>query len=73
MQFDPRTLNVRRGDRIDWVNDDPFPHTASATAGAFDSKAIAANASWSYMADKPGEYAYACAYHPTMKGKLIVQ
>ena len=73
MQFDPQTLSVRSGDRIEWVNDDPFPHTASATAGAFDSKAIAANASWSYVAAKQGEYAYACTYHPTMKGKLIVQ
>jgi plastocyanin len=73
MQFDPQTLHVHRGDRIDWVNDDPFPHTASATAGAFNSKDIAANASWSYVAAKPGEYAYACTYHPTMKGKVIVQ
>jgi plastocyanin len=73
MQFDPQTVNVRSGDRVDWVNEDPFPHTASATAGAFDSKAIAANASWSYVAGKAGEYAYACTYHPTMQGKLIVQ
>ena len=35
--------------------------------------AIAANASWSYIAGKKGEYAYSCTFHPTMHGKLTVQ
>jgi plastocyanin len=55
------------------VNKDLYPHTATADDGTFDSGNIAAEASWTYTASKPGEYAYICTYHPTMKAKLIVQ
>ena len=72
MQFNPAQLTVHRGDRIVWVNKDLFPHTATADKG-FDSGSIAANASWSYVASKSGEYAYHCTFHPTMKGKITVQ
>ena len=72
MQFNPVQLTVHRGDRIVWVNKDLFPHTATADKG-FDSGSIAADASWSYVANKSGEYAYHCTFHPTMKGKITVQ
>ena len=72
MQFDPQELIVHRGDRIVWVNKDLFPHTVTASK-MFDSGTIAANSSWSYIAAKSGEYAYGCAFHPTMKGKITVQ
>jgi plastocyanin len=70
--FVPQTITVKQGDRVVWVNRDPFPHTATAK-GAFDSKSIAAGKSWSYVARKPGEFAYICTFHPGMKGTLIVQ
>ena len=73
MQFTPATLTVARGERIVWVNKDLFPHTATAADGAFDSKAIAAAASWSFVAAKPGAYAYGCTFHPTMKARLTVR
>ena len=44
--FSPETLTVKRGDRVVWVNKDPFPHTATATSKAFDSKGIAPGKSW---------------------------
>jgi plastocyanin len=71
-RFVPETLTVKRGDRVVWVNKDPFPHTATA-AGTFDSGSIAAGRSWSYVARKPGEIAYVCTLHPGMKGTLVVQ
>ena len=71
-RFIPETLTVKRGDRIVWVNKDPFPHTATA-AGIFDSGSIAADKSWSYVAQKSGRFAYVCTLHPGMKGTLIVQ
>lgn len=71
-RFVPETLTVRRGDRIVWVNKDPFPHTATA-AGTFDSASIAAGHSWSYVARKAGEFPYVCTLHPGMKGRLVVQ
>lgn len=71
MRFVPETLTVHRGDRIVWTNRDLVPHTV--TQQAFDSHALAPQASWSYVAGKPGTYAYHCTSHPTMVGTLVVQ
>src|SRR4051794_32991149 len=65
--FSPNTMTVKRGDTILWVNKDPFPHTATAMDGTFDSKSIDAGKSWRYVASKPGDYTYTCTFHPTMK------
>ena len=73
MQFTPATLTVSKGERVVWVNKDLFPHTATADDKSFDSKEIAAGASWTYVAAKAGEYPYGCTLHPTMKAKLIVK
>lgn len=73
MHFIPETLTVHRGDRVVWVNNDPFPHTATGRAGSFDSRSIAPNASWRYVTGKPGTFIYMCTFHPTMTGKLVVE
>jgi plastocyanin len=73
VQFNPSELLVHPGDRIVWVNKDPFPHTATAINKSFDSGSIAADASWSYTVTKKGEIEYSCTFHSTMKGKITVQ
>jgi plastocyanin len=73
VQFTPSELIVHPGDRVVWVNKDPFPHTVTATNKLFDSGSIAVNASWSYTATKTGEIDYSCTFHPTMNGKIRVQ
>jgi plastocyanin len=73
MRFTPQALTVRRGDRVIWINKDPFPHTTTADRKTFDSRSIEPNASWTYVARKPGDYDYGCTLHPTMKGTLAVQ
>ena len=70
--FTPATATVQRGDRVTWVNRDPFPHTATAS-GAFDSGSVADGASWTWVADKTGTFDYVCTLHPTMKGRLVVR
>ena len=73
MRFVPQLLIVRRGDRITWINKDPFPHTVTATDGKFDSHEIAPDGSWSYVARKAGEYDYVCSLHVAMKGRVLVR
>ncbi len=73
VQLYPQSLTVKSGERITWVNRDLFPHTATADAKAFDSKAIAPDASWTWVARKPGIYTYVCTFHSTMKGTITVQ
>jgi plastocyanin len=72
MVYQPASLAVRRGDTVVWSNKDPFPHTVTAP-GAFDSRSIAAGASWKFTAQRSGNYDYLCTLHPTMKGTLSVQ
>ena len=70
--FAPAQMTVARGDRVTWVNKDPFPHTATAR-GTFDSGSIPPDASWTWVADKAGSFDYLCTLHPTMKARLVVR
>ncbi|WP_448166726.1 cupredoxin domain-containing protein [Burkholderia ambifaria] len=72
MRFNPASVTVARGDTIVWVNKDLVAHTATA-AGLFDSHEIQPDASWTYVANTPGRYAYICTFHPTMKATLTVK
>jgi len=71
--FDPPELTVKPGDRVNWVNKDLFPHTATADDKAFDSKSVAPSGKWTFVAGKPGTHTYICTFHPTMKGTIKVQ
>jgi plastocyanin len=73
LQYRPRIIVVRRGEPVTWINRDLVPHTVTATGGSFDSRGIAPDGSWTYVPERPGQYEYACAFHPTMKGKLEVR
>jgi plastocyanin len=72
LRFDPETLDVKAGDTIVWVNKDPFPHTATSTAGGFDSHEIAAGKSWKFTPKETGAFTYVCTLHPTMKATIRV-
>jgi plastocyanin len=71
--FRPDTLRIAAGDTVRWINKDPFPHTATAIGGAFDSKTIDVEKLWKVKLTKRGDYDYVCALHPTMKARLIVE
>ncbi len=72
-QYLPDSLAVRVGDTVRWVNDDIVQHTASVTGGDLDSKGIQSKQAWRFVAARTGEYRYACAFHPAMRGTLVVR
>lgn len=72
-RYAPERLTVHQGDHVVWTNKDPFPHTVTGRSGGFDSRSIAPNASWRYVADKTGTFPYVCTFHPMMKGTLVVE
>jgi plastocyanin len=72
LQFVPAQLEINVGDSVTWTNADIVPHTVNGTK-AFDSKNLGAGQSWRFLAMKKGVFNYACAYHPTMLGVLIVK
>lgn len=75
--FSPDPLEVAVGAQVTWTNKDGFAHTATANdvAGAapFDSKSLAAGASYSYTFDKTGTFTYRCAIHNSMTGTVTVK
>jgi plastocyanin/uncharacterized membrane protein len=73
MRFQPPTLNVKAGDKVDWKNEDIFSHTVTANDGTFDSGLIAPGSSWQTTVNKTGTVAYHCRPHPNMNAELIVQ
>jgi plastocyanin len=72
LKYVPETLTVHPGDTIVWVNDDPFPHTVTAS-GFFESRSIEAGKSWRWVARRAGAYPYVCTLHSNMKGTLRVE
>jgi len=70
--YAPSVLTVKAGTRVEWRNEDPFPHTVTAP-GKFDSHEIGAGKAWAYVAKAPGRYDYLCTLHPNMKGTLVVE
>jgi plastocyanin len=73
MRFIPANLEVNVGDTVIWDNQDVVRHTATSARKSFDSGEIKAGASWKHVARKAGSYPYVCAYHPTMKARLVVR
>ena len=72
-KFVPDTLTVKTGETVEWKNEDTVVHTATADDKTFDSGTIAPGKSWTFVASKPGTYAYICTNHPNMKATLIVK
>ena len=71
--FSPASLTIAAGDTVQWVNKDPYPHTATSTGKGFDSGTIAADKSWKVTLDRRGEFPYVCSLHVTMKGIVKVE
>jgi plastocyanin len=73
MKFVPAVLELRVGDRVVFQNHDLVPHTATARDGeVFDSGPLPAGQEWSFTPTRAGTTRYACLFHPTMGGSLVV-
>jgi plastocyanin len=72
-RFEPASLTVAPGDTVVWINKDIIPHTATSPAGAFDSGGLMLGQSWTYRPRHVGDFAYVCAFHPTMTAALHVR
>jgi plastocyanin len=76
-QFQPKTLEVRAGATVTWTNEDGVAHTVTSgtpesPSGIFDSGAFGKGQSFSTSFAAPGEYAYFCAKHKSMRGSVKV-
>ena len=71
--WDPKELEVQRGDTVEWRNADIVPHNVRADRRAFTSKDLAPGASFKWRARKRGTYPYRCTLHPEMIGTVRVR
>jgi plastocyanin len=71
--FAPMALTVSAGTTVTWKNLDGEPHTIVSADGAFRSKALDEDDSFSFKFDKPGVYKYLCSIHSKMVGTVTVK
>lgn len=69
--FRPATITVHQGDSVTWKNRDTMAHTA--TGDSFDSGRLDLGESFTFTFNQVGTFDYICTFHPTMKGKVIVE
>jgi plastocyanin len=71
MKFSPAAIEIKKGDTVEWTNDDITPHTT--TSPTFDSGSIDPDKSWRHTFSDAGSFPYACTFHPDMKAAVTVK
>jgi plastocyanin len=70
LTFSPVEISAKVGDSVEWVNKDPFAHTATVK-GQWDAS-IAPKKSAHIVLKQAGSFEYHCRFHPNMKGRVTV-
>jgi plastocyanin len=71
-KYQPADLKLNVGETVQFVNKDEEPHTVTAKNGAFDSKALDTDQTWTSTFTTPGTFPYVCSIHPFMQGTITV-
>jgi plastocyanin len=71
-RFEPKAIEIERGQSVTWTNDDNFTHTVKVDGQ--DDHRVEQGKSVSISFDKPGTYHYLCTLHSRdMDGEVIVK
>jgi plastocyanin len=71
--FTPATVRAKAGQRVTWEHQDPgVTHTVTAVKGAFRSGELDEGDEFSHVFPAAGTFAYRCAIHPGMRGRVTV-
>lgn len=68
-QFSPKTVKVKKGSKVKWVNNGDDDHT---TTGSGWDKTLAPGQSYARKFKKAGTFKYVCRFHGGMTGKVKV-
>jgi plastocyanin len=73
-RFNPKTITVKAGTKITWVNNGANWHSVAGANGLIKSAQIGAGERYSVVLDVPGTYNYICQHHlrQGMTGQIIV-
>lgn len=67
--FSPKTVTVKAGTTVEWVNGSSGRHTVEADDGSFKSDTMPAGGKFEHTFDKPGKVPYHCMFHGDKGGK----
>jgi plastocyanin len=70
--FDPSTITIQVGGKVNWANEDAAPHTATADDGSFDTGEIEQDKRGNATFKEAGTFPYFCEIHPDMRGTVEV-
>ena len=71
--FVPRTITVKAGATVTWVNEDVAVHNIVADHGTFPSSTdLNQGQKYSHTFNTPGTYRYICGLHTFMTGTVVV-
>jgi plastocyanin len=73
MQFRPASVTIKAGESVAWVNSDDRDHKIVGDGDSFASGNLSSGQSFTQRFEKPGRFGYSCAYHPRMKGTVVVE
>jgi plastocyanin len=69
--FSPRTVTIRHGASIRWINRDTTTHTTTSNTHLW-SKTLIPGKSFTFTFGRRGSYHYHCSIHPMMTGIVRV-
>jgi plastocyanin len=70
--YSPSEITIRQGQTIEWVNQDPDAHTATADGRSWDSGLLQDGERYSRTFTTPGRFQYFCIPHPQMTATVVV-
>jgi plastocyanin len=74
IQFDPKAVTVKVGQKVKWVNEDTVAHDVASESGEkIKSPTFGRGGSFEFTPKQAGEIKYVCTLHPGMDGTLTVQ
>ncbi|MBP9818169.1 cupredoxin family copper-binding protein [Candidatus Shapirobacteria bacterium] len=69
--FSPKTIKIKVGDTVTWVNDNQVPHNIQSDS--FYSPKLNQGDKYQYTFATAGTFYYICGIHPNMKGIVVVE
>ncbi len=72
MKFQPQTVTVKKGDEVEWVNQEKRNNHSVKFPDLPESERMFSGDSYKQKFDTPGHFPYECGPHPEMKGVVEV-
>ncbi|GEM_PF-2204897 len=70
--FSPKTITIKKGQTVTWVNKTTVAHTATQLKGKWNTGTINPGKKASHKFTKVGLFKYHCIFHAFMHGKVKV-